>query len=233
MKYQEFTEILKNNINNGIYQENDKLPTEDSLMEMYGLSRYCVRKAINILVQEGEVYSIQGSGMFIRKSKGLGCMNLGTTKGLTSELDRQKITTKVISIEVISANKEIASRMHCEVGTQCYYLERLRYINNEPLSVEYTYYNKELVPYIDVEIATGSLFGYIKEELKLNVGYADKMLSVEKLEESTAFHLELNAGDPTLVVEDEAYLANGKLFNASKICYHYEKTKFFGLRSVI
>lgn len=233
MRYTEFAQILIDEINNGTYKANDKLPTEDNLIEMYDVSRYCVRKAINSLIKDGEVYSIQGSGMFIRRSKREGCLNLATTKGLTSEFPGQEVTTKVLKIESIQADFEIAKKMHCDVGTWCYYLERIRYIDNEPLAVEYTYYNKELVPYIDVKIATGSLFGYIKEELKLNVGYADKMISTGKLDSATADLLDLTKGEPTLLVQDEAYLANGQLFNASTICYHYEKTKFFGSRSVI
>lgn len=233
MKYQEFANILTEDINKGVYKTNDKLPTEDSLIDMYGVSRYCVRKAINTLIEDGEVYSIQGSGMFIRRSKREGCMNLGTTKGLTSELAGQEVLTKVITIESVQADELIAKRMHCDIGTWCYYLERVRYIDQEPLSVEYTYYNKELIPYIDETIASGSLFGYIKNELKLNVGYADKMISCGKLDVSSAKLLGLNEGEPTLIVEDEAYLANGQMFNASRICYHFEKTKFYGSRSVI
>lgn len=233
MKFQEFADILVKDINNGIYKHNDKLPTEDTLIEAYGVSRYCVRKAINTLIKDGEVYSIQGSGMFIRKGKRQGCLNLATTKGLTSEFAGQVITTKVIKIESIQADEDIALKMHCELGTWCYYLERLRYIDDEPISVEYTYYNKELIPHIDNEIASGSLFGYIKEELGLSLGYADKIISCGPLDDVTAGLLGLTSSSPTLIVEDEAYLSNGQLFNTSRIFYHYEKTKFFGSRSVI
>lgn len=233
MKYQELADMLVQNINNGIYKHNDKLPTEDILIDTYGVSRYCVRKAINTLIKDGEVYSVQGSGMFIRKGKREGCLNLATTKGLTSEFVGQEITTKVIKLETIQADNEISLKMHCEVGAWCYYIERLRYIDDAPISVEYTYYNKDLIPYIDEEIASGSLYGYIKEELGLNLGYADKIITCEALEASTAILLGLEEGAPTLIVEDEAYLSNGQLFNSSHIYYHFEKTKFFGSRSVI
>ncbi len=233
MKYQEFAKILRENIENGDYKVNDKLPTEDNLIDMYGVSRYCVRNAINILVERGEVYPVQGSGMFVRKSKHEGCMNLATTRGLTSEFEGKDVSTKVIKIEITEADAKIAKRMHCAIGTELYYLERIRFINNSPISVEYTYYNKELISYIDMKIASKSLFGYIKDELGLSLGFADKVISCEEIDSVTAGYLGLEIGCPALVVEDDAYLSNGRLFNASKIIYHYQKTKFFGSRSII
>lgn len=233
MKYQDFAKILRENIEHGDYQANDKLPTEDNLIEMYGVSRYCVRNAINILVECGEVYQVQGSGMFVRKSKREGCMSLGNTRGLTSELEGKDVTTKVIKIEIKQADEKIAMRMHCKIGTWLYYLERIRFVDDEPLSVEYTYYNKSLIPYIDEKIASESLFGHIKNELGLSLGFADKVIFCEKLDYVTAEHLGLDVGEPAVIVEDDAYLSNGKLFNASRIYYNYKITKFFGSRSII
>lgn len=233
MKYQELAKILKENIKNGDYIKNDKLPTEDSLIEIFGVSRYCVRQAINILVEQGDVYPVQGSGMFVRQNKREGCMNLGSTLGLTHEFEDRKVSTKVIKIEIKQAEEEIAQRMHCKPGTWLYYIERVRFIDDEPLSVEYTYYNKEIVPYIDEKIASGSLFGYIKNDLNLSLGFADKILLCEKLDYVSAGYLGLNVGDPTFIVEDDVYLSNGKLFNASRVFYNYKKTKFFGSKSLV
>lgn len=233
MKYQELAKILKEHIDQGEYKPNDKLPTEDQLITQYGVSRYCVRNAINILVERGEVYLVQGSGMFIRQSKREGCMNLGSTRGLTAEFEGCAVTTHVVKIEIKQADEAIAMRMHCTIGTWLYYIERVRYVDDIPLAVEHTYYNKELVPYIDEKIASGSLFGYIKFDLGLNFGFADKVMFCEKLDYATATHLELNVGDPVVVVEDDAYLSNGNLFNASKVYYNYQKAKFFGTRSIV
>ncbi|MFI3227163.1 MAG: GntR family transcriptional regulator [Clostridia bacterium] len=233
MKYQELAKILKDDIKNGDYGANDKLPTEDNLIENFGISRYCVRQAINILVEQGDVYPVQGSGMFVRQSKREGCMNLGSTRGLTAEFEGRKVHTKVIKIEIKQADESIAQRMHCKVGTWLYYIERIRFVDDEPLSVECTHYNKELIPYIDEKIASASLFGYIKNDLELSLGFADKILFCDKLDYITAGYLGLNVGDPTFVVEDDAYLSNGKLFNASRVYYNYKKTKFFGSKSLV
>lgn len=229
MKYQELASIIKENIKNGKYRETEKLPTEDKLMKQYGVSRYCVRNAINILVELGLVYPVQGSGMFVRESKKEGCLSLGSTKGLTAELSDQKVEAKVYHLEIMPADEKIATRMKCKIGTPVYYIIRLRILDGVPLAVEYTYYNQEIVTKIDKQIASGSLFGYIKNTLGLNIGFADKVLYCNKLPEEAATYLELPTGDPAIIIEDDAYLSNGQMFNASVVYYNYKIAKFFDL----
>jgi GntR family transcriptional regulator of bglA len=231
MRYKELAEILRKNIDKGVYQETGKLPTEDNLMEEYQVTRYCVRNAINILVELGQVYPVQGSGMFTRTSKRKGCLSLGTTKGVTGELEDSKVETKVIRLESMQADQEWAERMKCAIGTPIYHVIRVRYVDGEPLSVEDTYYNKEMVSYLDEKIAAGSIFHYIKSSLGLNIGFADKIVYADKLTKEVAKHLELEAGDPAIVIEDDVYLTNGKMFNASHVYYHYKRAKFFNLAS--
>ncbi len=229
MKYQELASIIKENIKNGKYRETEKLPTEDKLMQQYGVSRYCVRNAINILVELGLVYPVQGSGMFVRESKKEGCLSLGSTKGLTAELSDHTVEAKVYHLEIIPADEKIATRMKCKIGTPVYYIIRLRTLDGVPLAVEYTYYNQEIVTKIDEKIASGSLFGYIKNTLGLNIGFADKVLYCNKLPKEAASYLGLLPDDPAIIIEDDAYLSNGQMFNASVVYYNYKIAKFFDL----
>lgn len=232
MKYQELAVIIKKDIENGVYQNTEKLPTEDQLMSAYQVSRYCVRNAVNILMGMGYVYPVQGSGMFIRESKREGCMSLRNTLGVTEELSEKNVETRVAHLELIPAGAEIAKRMKCRVGTPLYYLIRVRKVDGELLSVEYTYYNKEIVGELNEEIAQGSLFGYIRKTLGLNIGFADKILYCDKLSKEAAAYLELEEGDPAIVIEDDVYLANGNMFNASHVYYHYKRAKFFELAEI-
>ncbi len=231
MKYQELANKIMENIEDGVYRGEEKLPTETELMQQYHVSRYCVRKAVNILIEFGVVYAVQGSGMYIRKSKREGCLSLRSTHGITAELWNQKVETTVAHLEVVEAGDEIAARMKCKPGTPLYYLIRIRKMNGEPFAVEYTYYNKEIIHHIDEKIASGSLFGYIQKTLGLNIGFADKIVSCENLPEQTAKYLELEKNDPAIVIEDDVYLTNGSMFNASKVYYH-KKVKFFDLAEV-
>lgn len=229
MKYQELAAVIKDNIDHGAYHETGKLPTEDSLMTLYGVTRYCVRNAVNMLVEQGYMYPVQGSGIFVRESKKVGCLSLHSTKGLAAEFPNESIRTTVIKLEIISADQSIAERLKCPECTPVYYMIRLREVGDKKFAVEYDYYNKEIIRYLNREIAEGSLYRYIRNDLGLNIGFADKVIYGEKLEKETADLLGLNQGDPAIVVEDDAYLANGQMFDASKVVYHYKHARFFTL----
>ena len=64
LKYQQIEEELKQLILEEKIKPGEKMPSENVLTSKYGVSRQTVRKAISNLINEGFVYSVQGSGTF-------------------------------------------------------------------------------------------------------------------------------------------------------------------------
>jgi len=64
--YQQLAEQLEKSINNGSYREKEKIPSENSLCKIYGVSRITVRQALDLLEQKGLVYTVQGKGTFVK-----------------------------------------------------------------------------------------------------------------------------------------------------------------------
>ena len=56
---------LRQDLIQGLYKRNERLPTRHFLMEKYGVARASIDKAINKLCQEGFLHSRQGSGTFV------------------------------------------------------------------------------------------------------------------------------------------------------------------------
>ena len=63
-------EIIKNKIeeqmSQGFYKENDKIPSENELCRAFASSRITVRKALDELVTTGVLYRQQGIGTFVK-----------------------------------------------------------------------------------------------------------------------------------------------------------------------
>ena len=218
------TEIL-----NGKYNENKKLPKEEELISKYNLSRTTIRKAIGILVNKGYVYQVQGSGIFIREAALKDYLSLENLRGLTRDFPDKKIESRVIKIEVISADKELAEKMKCKIGTNIYFLERIRSVNGEKFAIEYSYFNKDIIPYLNEEISKKSIYSYIIEDLKLSIGFADKIIYSDKLNEEESILLELEKDDPALIIENTVFLSNGDIFEISKVVHNYKNTKLLKL----
>ncbi|PGK09267.1 GntR family transcriptional regulator [Bacillus cereus] len=224
-KYKQIADVLEQNIRDGLFNETKKLPTEEALMNRFEVSRNTIRKVISQLVNRGYIFQVQGSGMFLRETSVTDYINLGSLRGLTKNLVSQNIETKVLELEVIDADEEIAKQMQCEAGTRLYFLKRLRIVDAKPFSIEVSYFKKDIIPYLNEEIALSSVYSYFIEDLRLNIGFADKVISCEKVNKDNAQLLELNEGDPALLIENTVYLVNGTIFELSQSMFHYEKAK--------
>ncbi|MFD5264145.1 GntR family transcriptional regulator [Bacillus wiedmannii] len=224
-KYKQIADVLEQNIRDGLFNETKKLPTEEALMNRFEVSRNTIRKVISQLVNRGYIFQVQGSGMFLRETSVTDYINLGSLRGLTKNLVSQNIETKVLELEVIDADEDIAKQMQCEAGTRIYFLKRLRIVDGKPFSIEVSYFKKDIIPYLNKEIALSSVYSYFIEDLRLNIGFADKVISCEKVNKENAQLLELNEGDPALLIENTVCLVNGTIFELSQSMFHYEKTK--------
>ena len=228
-KYKQIVSELEADLLSGKYNEVKKLPREEDLIEKYQVSRTTIRKAIAMLVNKGYVYQVQGSGIFIREASLQDYVSLENLKGLTRDFPDKKIESKLINLMVINADEDLAKKMKCDVGTDIYFLERLRYVNEEPFAVEYTYLNKNVIPYMSEEIAHRSIYSFIINDLKLSIGFADKIIYADKLDSESAQLLQLSENDPTLVIENTVFLTNGTVFEVSKVIHNYKNTKLLKL----
>ncbi|HKL13385.1 MAG TPA: GntR family transcriptional regulator [Halanaerobiales bacterium] len=76
-KYIKIKNDIEDMINEGKIKPGSKLPTENELSEKYGVSRHTVRKALNILRQEGLLYRKQGVGTFYKSNSNKTTKNIG------------------------------------------------------------------------------------------------------------------------------------------------------------
>jgi GntR family transcriptional regulator of bglA len=137
--------------------------------------------------------------------------------------------SKVLKLELIEADEKLAKQMKCNVKTKIYNLKRVRYLNGQPIVIEESFFNKDIIPIINKEIANGSIYEYIVDDLKLNIGFADKIISCEKLNDDDARLLDLQPGDPTLIVESTVFLKAGAVFDLSIEKYNYTSAKLLTL----
>ena len=66
--YKQLKDLLLQEIKEGIYKANQKIPTELELSEKYQISRMTVRKALAELVEEGVLAKKQGKGTIVNVS---------------------------------------------------------------------------------------------------------------------------------------------------------------------
>lgn len=87
--YQILINDLKKQIDDGLYQIGDFLPSENELCKQYNTTRPTVRQALSALVNANYIIRKHGKGSIVTEPKnGLGILSV---KGVTAGLGKKKI----------------------------------------------------------------------------------------------------------------------------------------------
>ncbi|MEC1620513.1 arabinose utilization transcriptional regulator AraR [Bacillus mojavensis] len=81
-KYAQIKEEISSWINQGKILPDQKIPTENELMQQFGVSRHTIRKAIGDLVSQGLLYSVQGGGTFVASRSAKSALHSNKTIGV-------------------------------------------------------------------------------------------------------------------------------------------------------
>lgn len=82
-KYLQVMEWVKNRIRTGELSAGDKLESEHELCALFGISRQTVRHALDVLMQDGILQRVQGSGTYIKEVCAPAEEKLGLSKTVT------------------------------------------------------------------------------------------------------------------------------------------------------
>lgn len=229
LKYEQIALDIQKKINNGQYLPNDQLPLEKEMCIQYNVSRITIKKAMDKLVMNGSVVKRRGAGTFVKDVDLEEITDISTSKqfnGFSGSHIGEKIETKVIDFKVINPSQEIANKLKMEKDDFVYYICRVRYAEDKPCVVEYTYMPIDVISGIKRDMLDGSIYRYIEEDLKLKIKSAHR--TVRALIGNDLEKEELNIDDnmPILQVEQIAFLDNGQPFEYSKSSHRGDKFEF-------
>ncbi|GAB7387631.1 trehalose operon repressor [Bacillaceae bacterium] len=212
-KYLEIYEDIKKGILRGEYSPGEKLPSENDFCRMYRTSRGTVRRALQLLAEEGLVNSLHGKGVFVLDPQ-LITFHFG---GLVSfkeanESSGKRFTTTVPLFAEVRIDDALARKTNLPPGTEAYYLYRVRRLGNERVIFDINYFRKDIVIGLTPEIARDSIYEYMERSLQLKIGFAKKTIHVEKATPSDLEQLDLKAYQCVAVVKNYVHLQDGTPF---------------------
>ncbi len=159
-------------VKNDIYRKienreyTNMLPSEKLLVELYDVSRVTLRKALEVLEEEGLISRKAGFGTVINQNLSE-LKNFTMVKSLTNEMKEigaKNIETFSSTISILYANKEMMDLFSCDSSKKLYNLRRLRGVNEKPIVFSNTWLN------IDIDLPTSKdfLFGSLYDFLISN-----------------------------------------------------------------
>lgn len=199
--YKQLYNLILQSIRDGTFRPGDKIPSEDTLHDRFGISRVTVRKALQLLVDHEILLKIHGKGTFIAEGR---FSDAGLRGGSFTAFSLQMNTspsTHIISRIIEPPKRRIADKLGIKTGEDIIHIKRLRLLDNKPCILEHDYCPRNLDFLMDTDLENLSLFSLIREKLGLIPACFEDSFDVGYASRSDAALLNCEAGTALLRVD--------------------------------
>jgi GntR family transcriptional regulator len=175
--YYQLQEALKEQIESGLWQPGDPLPSEPELARRFGVSRVVVRQALAILEDDRQIVRIRGRGTFVAQPKidhragGLSRL-LAAPRG--SEVDLQVLDKRPATVE-----RSIREKLEASDDEAVLRLTTLLSLRGMPLAISYSFFRRSEVLWLDDAAHVGRNLAAALTLAEHGIALAHSQLSIE------------------------------------------------------
>jgi DNA-binding GntR family transcriptional regulator len=208
-----------------------KLPDERSLAVAYDVSRSSIKRALNVLAQQGIIFKKRGSGTFVNplylkkqpmfQSAG---QNLGVSDAYRHNGEAPAI--KVLEFETMTADDEICQDLFLEKGERVYRMKRLRVLQGTAFMIEHAIIPVKLLPDLTADDVKHSLFQYTQNATNKSVTKSFLTVTAEPSDAADQELLALKPVEPVGVMAGIYFLDDGTPFEMAQMRVHYKYMEF-------
>ena len=227
-KYEVILHDLEQKIKNKTYQENDLLPSENELVKRYDASRATIRQALKIMEEKGLIQKQKGRGSVVIASSKLNFPISGLTsyKELQNSLGFES-ETDVIIFEQITVDSELASLTIFEPGIPVWRIIRTRKIDGQAVVLDYDFVKYDICPEMTKADVAYSLYDYLEKQLKIEISFAQKEITIDFINDEDQDLLDLNPLDRHIVsVKSHVFLNDARVFQYTESRHQVDKFQF-------
>lgn len=204
--YTQIREIVRRRVLDGTYAPHSQMPSESQMMEAFGVSRITIRQALGDLQKEGLIFKVAGKGSFVAKPKAF--QSLSRLQGFGEAMGPSGYETfsQVLSTREVAASEVVARRLQLKPGEVVFEIQRLRYLNREPISVDVSYFPSALGQRLAQEdLPARDIFLILENDYGLHLTHADVQIEAISADETLARQLGIADASPLLRIERLTY----------------------------
>lgn len=228
-RYRKVYELLRKHILSGVYSEGALLPSENELSAVHNVTRPTVRHALDILLKEGLIIKKQGKGSIVRNHpRNIGILSVA---GTTTAIGVRHLKTEILQKPEIRRWEDTfpfeLSQIEKESG--CIYMERLRYVDGEPVFYDINHLpNINLPRFTARSLRNKSLFDELRRNYRVEITGGEQKLKALKPSEKIREMLRLRKGEPVLYIERKLHTNKEGFFIYSTIYFNSGNHSIYG-----
>jgi len=196
-RYIRFANQLQAQISRGELAPGEMLPPQRALAEQFGTTLMTIRKAINVLEEEGLIRSEHGVGTFIARP------DLQEEQyqllSLSSEMNQrssEETETRLLHVDRATEHEQARQALKLPQKNLVSLLERLRIKNNTPFAYQRSYLPAKFADMLSTYTSNSSLYRLLQAETGQAMAMAKEYVIPIVLSSEQATHLQSKPGEP-------------------------------------
>jgi GntR family transcriptional regulator, nutrient-sensing system regulator len=185
-----------------------------------------VRQALQEMVVEGRLERVQGKGTFVAKPKVAQSLQLTS---YTEDMRAQGLnpTSRLLSLEQIAADDDLASLLDIRIGSKVLRIKRLRLADGEPMAIETTHLSVRRFPGLRRHFERhGSLYAALLDGYGVRMAEAEETIETALASPSEAAILGSDIGLPLLLLSRHSFDEKGEPVEWVRSLYRGDRYKF-------
>jgi GntR family transcriptional regulator len=196
------------------------MPSESQMIEMFGVSRITIRRALHELENEGLIFGVHGKGTFVSKPKAFQDLTHLQSFGEAMQPHGYETFSKVVSLKELRPSDHVAEKLMVAKSEKVTEIKRVRYLNRDPMSVETSYFPEVIGRrLVKEDLSSKDIFLILENDFGIVLGAAELVVGAHLADDLQARLLGVESGSPMLHIERLTSAANGQPVNYEHL-YH-------------
>lgn len=222
--YFQIASRLERAIQSGVVPAGARLVNEIAITERLGLSRPTVRRAIQELVDKGLLVRRRGIGTQVVQARVSRPVELTS---LYEDIERtgHQPSTRVLSVEKLPADDELAEQLRVKPGTELTRIRRLRSVDGSPVSILVNTLPPEFGDITADALEERGLYEILRSR-GTSLKIANQTIGARRAHGDEGDLLDVPKGSPLLTMDRIAFDQSGNVIEVGHHCYRPDLYSF-------
>jgi GntR family transcriptional regulator len=224
--YFQIEQDLASSIASGVLAPGSRIPSEEELVQKYGVSRTTVRKAIQELERLELIEIRRGKGTFVREAKLT--QELTALTGFVEDMVSMGLqpSARLLGKGTVPATEEVARQLRLPIGTEVMQIRRVRMADDVAISLDETYLPLGLgKQVVENDLEVYPIFSLLEGKYDTPLLEADYRIEAVTASPFVAEALGIEEKAPILLIERVSYSLDQAPVDYEKLYYRGDKIK--------